>query len=76
MSGEHRKADAVWKIDTDDNGLTPNSDAALAVLMDIRHELKLLNAELTHQRMYMRSLRDEVRQVNQRMLKAGFKVKG
>ena len=42
-----RKKDRNWTIRTNLDGTTPSDDAHLAVLMDIRDELKLLN-----QRMY------------------------
>jgi hypothetical protein len=38
-----RKANYNWKINTNSNGTTPTEDATLAVLMDIRDELKALN---------------------------------
>lgn len=38
-----RKKDTNWKIDTNADGTTPIQDAHLAVFMDIRDELKVLN---------------------------------
>lgn len=77
MPGNHTKADARWSINVDErSGRVSQEDAALAVLMDIRHELKELNQNLLLNTSYVQSVRDEVRQVNQRMLKAGFKARG
>lgn len=41
-----RKKNYNWKIDTNLDGTTPNSDANLAVMMDIRDELQRLNCLL------------------------------
>ncbi len=38
-----RKRNVSWRIDTNADGTTPQRDAALAVLMDIRDELQTLN---------------------------------
>ena len=38
-----RKKNYSWCIDTTANGNTPKEDARLAVLMDIRDELQILN---------------------------------
>ena len=40
---DKRKKDYDWKIKTNTDGTTPQQDAHLAVLMDIRDELKQLN---------------------------------
>ena len=41
-----RKKDYNWAIGTNENGTTPPDDATLAVLMDVRDELKVLNGLL------------------------------
>ena len=41
-----RKKDCYWRIETNPDGTTPYRDAHLAVLMDLRDELKRLNAVL------------------------------
>ena len=41
-----RKKDANWRLNVDNNGRVSNDDAQLAVLMDIRDELKRLNSLL------------------------------
>lgn len=41
-----RKKNFMWGIATNPDGTTPSADAHLAVLMDIRDELQLLNALL------------------------------
>lgn len=43
---DKRKKDYGWFIKTNSNGTTPTDDAQLAVLMDLRDELKRLNAVL------------------------------
>lgn len=45
MADERRK-DINWRIHTNMDGSSPNSDAQLAVLMDIRDELKQQSLEL------------------------------
>lgn len=43
---DQRKANFNWKINTNPDGTTPQLDAHLAVLMDIRDQLTYLNALL------------------------------
>lgn len=76
MSGSHKKADTVWGIEVDAKGFVLHQDAQLAVLMDIRHELKRLNAKIDDNVSITCRIRDEVKQVNKRLLKAGFKTTG
>ena len=40
---DKRRKDANWEIKTNPDGTSPTDDATLAVLMDIRDELKKLN---------------------------------
>jgi hypothetical protein len=46
---DYRKKDGDWKIATNGNGTTPTVEAQLAVLMDIRDELKQLNRTCNEQ---------------------------
>ena len=43
MAIDRRKKDTNWALKIDGNGYTTTPDAQLAVLMDIRDELKQLN---------------------------------
>lgn len=42
----HKKANIVWRIDTNTDWTVSHGDAQLAVLMDIRTELQRLNGIL------------------------------
>lgn len=76
MSGKHYQSDADWLIEKNSgNDKFTMEQAHLAVLMDIRRELKLVNEKLSIQYGYTRSVRDELKQVNRRLLKAGYKAK-
>ena len=43
---DKRKRNVVWHIKTNTDGTTPQQDAHLAVLMDIRDEMQAINAKL------------------------------
>lgn len=43
MAADRRKKDAKWLLDVAPNGAVSPTDAHLAVLMDLRDELKRLN---------------------------------
>lgn len=43
---DRRRKDQNWLLNVNTDGTVPTSDAQLAVLMDIREELKLMNLRL------------------------------
>lgn len=46
MSVDRRMRNSNWLLNPKDNGSVPTPEAQLAVLMDIREELKSLNGKL------------------------------
>ena len=62
-----RKKDFNWQIATNEDGTTPAADARLAVMMDIRDELKRLNA-LLHCHRFM-DIPDTLRRIDRRLAK-------
>jgi hypothetical protein len=67
-----RKKDRNWKIDTNTDGTTPSTDAHLAVLMDLRDELKESNRLRGLQVDYNRQTYAQVREMNRRLRNAGY----